>query len=196
MNPNIINTNQGSSQPRFLKWSLIFAIAIVSNMFINYALSLVYPAPKYDAYCPQGQVIEALKTKNDCISAGGQWNENGVYDTSMISPGEKLTKPAGYCNQNYTCSNSYQEAKIAYDRNVFIVLVASGVVLIALGFIFAANSVVKMSMSLAGSLSLVVASVRYWSEAHDLLKVVILGVALASLIILAIKKFSEKIRPQ
>lgn len=182
---NLMETN---NQPRFLKWSLVFAIAIVSNLFINYALSVAYKSPVWNDFCPNNQVIEQITTKDQCVAKGGQWNANVAYDVT----GQTKPVPAGYCDPNYTCQMKYTEAQAAYDRVVFIVLVIAGVVMIALGLMLTVNGVVKTALSFSGSLSLVIASMRYWGTAHDWLKVVILGVALAALIFLAVKKFGIK----
>jgi hypothetical protein len=180
-------------QPRFLKWSLIFAIAIVANLFVNYALSLGYKAPVWNDFCPNKQVNEPL-TKDACIAQGGQWNGIVAQPASVAAPGAP-TPPDGYCDVNYTCQTKYSDAIAGYDRNVFIVLIVVGVALIFLGSFVGGGSVLKTSLSFSGSLSVVIASIRYWGEAHDWLKVLILGAALAALIALAVKKFSEKIRP-
>jgi len=175
--------NQNERQPRFLKWSLVLAIAIVSNLFINYALSLAYKEPTWDAFCPQQQVINPVTTEQECVSKGGQWNGNVPF----APDGKPMSK--GYCDPNYTCQNNYNSARDIYERNVFVTLVVLGVILIIAGVFTAGGSVLRTALSLSGSLSILIASIRYWHVAHDWLKVLILGVALAALITLAVKKF-------
>ena len=48
-----------------------------------------------------------------------------------------------------------------------------------------------MALSFAGVLSFIIASMRYWTSADDLIKVIILGIALAILIFIAFKKFKD-----
>ncbi len=178
-------------QPRFLKWSLVFAIAIVANLFIGYTLSLVYKAPVYNDYCPTQQVMPDTSTQAQCVAVGGQWTPNAPV-------GAPNSVPAGYCDQNYTCGMKYSTAQDAYSRNVFTILISIGVLLIIAGSLVGGGSVVRTGLSFAGSLSLIVASVRYWGDAHDWLKVLILAIALAALIVLAVKKFNshnEAVRP-
>ncbi|MDE1874476.1 MAG: hypothetical protein KGI79_00390 [Patescibacteria group bacterium] len=185
---------QSARQPRFLKWSLVFAIALVANLFVNYALSLAYKAPVWNDFCHDQQIVTPPATEAACVSAGGQW-------TAVVAPAGQepptVKTASGYCNPNYTCQQALQNAQESYERNVFIILVIVGVIMIALGSFVGGGEVVKTSLSFAGSLSLVVASFRYWSSAQDWLKVVILGVALAALLWLAVKKFArtdEKVR--
>jgi hypothetical protein len=182
------------TQSKVLKWSLIIGIVIVLNMFFNYALSLVYKNPKYENFCPVQQVNTVVADQNSCVSQGGQWNEN-IPNTVPPVPVNKTTNgvmiPAGYCNLQFTCQNNYDAAQKVYDRNVFITLVILGAICVALGNFFAGNILISIALSLAGVLSFIIASMRYWSSADDLIKVIILAIALAILIWVAVKKFKN-----
>jgi len=179
------------TQSKVLKWSLIIGIVIVLNLFFNYTLSLVYSEPDYEAYCPNtNQVVEAVNTREQCIDLGGQWNEN-VY-----APGEKnvptgYTGYTGYCDAQFTCRGEYDAARKVYDRNVFITLVLLGAVCVALGSFLVGNSLLSIALSMAGVLSFIIASMRYWSSADNLIKVIILAIALCILIWVAMKKFRD-----
>jgi len=182
MEPNI-NT---SKQSNFVKISIIIAIVIVMNMFFNYAVSLVYKEPVMDNYIKPAQVIEAITTKDKCIGVGGQWSENAI--PSPVIKGQ--TEVQGYCNENYTNQLNYDAARKVYEKKVFITLISLGVIsLIAGGFI--SISILSIAFAWGGVLSLIIASMRYWSQADNLSKVVILALALGILIWLAIKKFNK-----
>jgi hypothetical protein len=168
-----------------LKWSLIVGIVIVINLFFNYAISLVYEAPQYDNYCKPTQVIEAVTTKEACVAQGGQWDAN--YYGKPTSPAEIV--PAGYCNLQFTCNNEFEAARKIYERNVFVTLVILGIILIAGSFALAFNWILSVSASMAGILSVIIASIRYWSEADNWLRVIILFIALCALIYFAVRKF-------
>lgn len=176
------------------KWLLVVGIMLVANLFLNYALDAFYPRPQYETFCPTSQVEEAVLTKDACIAKGGQWTESvtpkGAYSTTpVVSP----TAPEliGYCNQNYTCGKNYDAVTKVYDRNVFIVLVVAGTVFL-IGSIFAAELVVvALGFSLAGILSLIIGTMRYWSSMDEKLRVVVLGIALVSLIWVGVKKFKN-----
>jgi hypothetical protein len=73
---------------------------------------------------------------------------------------------------------------------VFIILVALGVAMLV-GGAFVSLSLLSIAFSWSGVLSIVVASMRYWSSADNLIRVLILGAALGALIWLAVKKFSK-----
>lgn len=165
---------------RFAKWSLVVGIVIVLNMFFNYAISLVYKAPEY----PQPpQVVGNIETQADCLAVGGQWNAN-VYNVP-----DTKTAPTGYCDPDYTNRKTYEDAHKAYNRNVFIVLVILGIISIIVGVV-ATQEVLSTAFSWGGVLSLLIASMRYWSDAGNGIKVAILAVALVGLIYVAVKKFT------
>ena len=176
------------TQSKFLKWSLVFGIIIIVNLFFNYALSLVYQSPTYENFCPTEQVNQNVDNQKACVSQGGQWNEN-IYNEVGMSRGE-LT-PVGYCNLQYTCQNNYDTAQKAYDRNVFITLIILGALCVAVGSFLKGNAVISIALSWSGVLSFVIASMRYWTSADDWVKVIILAIALAILIWVAVKKFKN-----
>jgi hypothetical protein len=164
---------------------LIIGIIVVSNLFINYAITLVYPTPEYNKYCPQKQVNPAIPDENSCVAIGGQWTANA-------EPVIKKDGVAGYCNENFTCSQKYEDTRKVYERNVFIILVVAGVILVVGGMLTTiGGSVLTWSLAWSGILSFIVASVRYWSAAGNWLRVLILFIALSALIYVAVKKFKD-----
>ena len=163
-----------------VKWSLIAGIVIVLNMFFNYTISLVYPEPKYDGWFPLVQVNESLATEEDCVAVGGQWNG---------SMGPK-NEQEGYCDPDFTKRQAFDEARDLYNRNVFIILSVVGIITLIIG-VFVGSAVLSLSLAWGGVLSLVIASARYWSAADDVVKVLILAVALGALMWVAIKKFGK-----
>lgn len=175
-----------------MKWAIIVAIIIVLNMLFNYTISLFYKMPAWDEYFKQPQVITQIDNKDECLKVGGQWNEN-VYNAQT---GEVQTAPikekqvTGYCDPNYTKNLEYQKLQKNYDRNVFIILVVLGIISILAG-VFVKNEIINIAFPWGGVLSLVIASMRYWSSAENIVKVIILFVALGALIWLAIKKFNK-----
>lgn len=170
------------------RWSIILGIMIVLNLFFNYALSLVYKSPEYIDFCPNEQVVNVPDNQNKCVAKGGQWTDNAYYG-KPVPAGEIVPAPRGYCDLQYTCRQNFEAAHKSYNRNVFIVLVVLGALSVAVGNVFAGNVVISSGLSLAGVLSFLIASVRYWSSANNLIRVFILAVALGLLFWVAIKKF-------
>lgn len=184
------------TKPKLLKWALIIGIVVVLNLFLNYSISLFYKEPDYNNYFPQQQVVEPITTKEACLAVGGQWNENtnvmpkGIYPTP--------TSPQinnSYCDPNFTKQQEFSNAQKVYQRNVFIMLVVLGVISLLLGA-FIPNEIITLGLSWGGVLSLIIASMRYWSTADNVVRVIILAFALGALIWLAVKKFGNKIQDE
>ncbi len=151
------------NQSKVLKWSLIIGIVIVLNMFFNYTLSLIYKNPDYNAFC------SSMPTE---VPVGG--------NLATANP------------QYYPiCQNNFQNAENVYDRNVFIALIVLGALCVAIANFFTGNTVISLALAWAGVLSFIIASMRYWGSANDLIKVLILAIALAILFWVAFKKFKN-----
>lgn len=184
-NTTQINTLPSKSS-KVVHVSIIVAIVIVMNMFFNYSVSLIFSEPVYDTYFKNSQVVEPPTTKESCLKVGGQWSEN-AYPAETVKSAPQIK---GYCNENYTNQINFDKAVADYSQKVFIVLIALGIIsLIAAGFI--TIQILSMAFAWGGVLSLIIASIRYWSVADNIAKVVILAIALGLLIWLAIKKFNK-----
>lgn len=182
-------------QSSVLKWSLIVGIVIVLNLFFNYALSLVYERPLYENFCPQTQIVTIPNNQNECIAQGGQWTENNFRDFTDKYNQSGIPAPVGYCDLQFTCRKGFETETKTYDRNVFVVLVILGALSVLAGNFFKGNAVVSGGLALAGVLSFIIASIRYWSSADNLIRVIILAIALSLLFWIAVKKFNDRIRP-
>ncbi len=178
------------TKPKVLKWALIIGIIVVLNLFFNYAISLFYKEPDYNAFFPQQQVVKPITTKEACLKVGGQWTESPVYKDGYAIPTPTSPQITSYCNPDFTKQQEFSDAQKVYQRTIFIILVVLGVLSLILGA-FLANEIVTLGLSWGGVLSLIIASMRYWSSADNLVRVLILGLALLILIWLAIKKFGK-----
>lgn len=184
-------TNLSIQPPKYspiIKWSLIIGIMIVINLFFNYAITLVYDAPQFDKYCQPEQVIKEITTQKECLDVGGQWNPN--YYKGLPTDDIKLIR-AGDCDQQFTCRTKFEIDRKVYERNVFVTLTVLGIILVAGSFVLAFNWILSVSASMGGILSIIIASIRYWAEADNWLRVIILFVALCVLIYFAVKKFKN-----
>lgn len=184
-NTTQVNTPTNKA-PKIVHASIIVAIVIVMNLFFNYSVSLIFSEPVYDTYFKNSQVIEPPTTKDACLKVGGQWSEN-VYPAEATKSAPQIS---GYCNENYTNQLNYDKARASYEKKVFITLITLGIVSLAVaGFIMI--QILSIAFAWGGVLSLIVASMRYWSVADNIAKVVILAIALGLLIWLAVKKFNK-----
>lgn len=181
--------NEPKKYSAVIKWSLVVGIVIVLNLFFNYLISLVYKAPEYNNFCKQEQVMPVATNRDACLASGGQWSEYNQIDPK-VTPAQVIGV-TGYCNAQFTCGKNFDTANKAYERNIFVALVVIGVILVALSFMLAFNWIISVSFSMGGILSIIIASIRYWGNADNLIRVLILLFALVALIYFAIKKFKN-----
>jgi hypothetical protein len=172
---------------KVLKWTLSVALVIVVNLFFYYVIAMVYPEPKFESFCPM-QPINYIDATS-CVNAGGQW-QNNAYSPKQVTEAVKNGEPLGWCDPNFTCNQNYTESQGIYNRNVFIVLIVLSLVVLALG-LFIPLEVLALGFSWSGIVSLIIASGRYWSDADNWMRVIILAIALAILIWFAVKKFKD-----
>jgi hypothetical protein len=172
---------------KILKWSLILSIVIVANLFFNYSLSLTLNAPNHDEFCPFEKTSQVIEDKEMCEKEDGIWNPAPKSEALMKDT------PSGYCDLHSKCNNAYEEVQQGYEQKVFVALVVIGVLVLVGSFFAHANPVLSSALALTAVLDFLIASVRYWGYADELLKVGILFIALVVLIYLAIRKFKDKI---
>lgn len=184
----------GMKNSKILKWVLVVALVIVLNLFFNVATRLVYPEPMWEKYCPQKQVNISPDNEQDCVVVGGAWNAPAGYGkeprpvTAVVS---SMAEPQGYCDVTFTCGRQYNDDHRVYNRNVFVVMVVLGLISIFAGFMTHNASAVSLGLSFGGVISLVIGSVRYWSDMQEYLRLIILAIALVALIWLGYKKIKE-----
>lgn len=172
-----------------IKWALIVGIMIVVNLFVTYLVDVIYHAPEYTDFCPERQVNRAIETESECLEVGGQWNEN--IEAKSMTPQITVPVPAGYCDTDYTCRQQYEETMKVYNRNVFVVFIIAGILLLIGSIYIKGAEAISLGLAFGGVLALIIGSVRYWSDMNDILRVILLGIALVGLIYVAWKKFKD-----
>ncbi|MEK9173943.1 MAG: hypothetical protein AAB845_01630 [Patescibacteria group bacterium] len=174
------------SKPRkqsvLVRYSVLGGMVILINLFAVYALEVAYPEPKYENFCKVEQVRKTFANEEECVGNGGQWN---------ASSDAKEMPQSAYCNADFTCSKDYDKAYSLYSRNVFVVFVAFGLFLLVGSLFVSGSTLVASGLSFAGTLALIIGSFGYWSDMNDILRLVILGLALATILYLAWKKFED-----
>lgn len=178
-----METNKPTSS-KILSWTLSLAIVIVVNLFFYYIIATIYPSPKFETFCSEQPVMHADPVS--CVDAGGQWTNTQMAPTE-ITAAVKNGQALGYCDANFTCNKHFQDTESIYNRNVFIILIVLSLVVLTLG-VFLPIEILSLGFSWAGVISLIIASGRYWSDADNWMRVIILAVALALLVWLAMKK--------
>lgn len=184
------------------------SIAIIFVFFVVYSIKAVYKEPKSEDFCKNGffidtvftyhsdippyQMLEKAKVEK-CAKNEMEYNkfrrncaDNNedsiyVYDENGCIIGKECT----------SCKSDFSNATNLYFRNVFIASGIIGILVILIGLFLHLPSV-STGLFGGGVLTLIYGTVTYWSELADWARVIILGTALAIMIYMGYKKFSNK----
>lgn len=141
--------------------ALSAAIAIILALFVNVGVATFYKEPKYE----------------ECY-----------YPTKLAEPDGRYVPPtAEELKQQRDCEDRNNVLRSFYNRNVFIVLVITGIASLLIGLFMGVSSVAS-GFLFGGILNLFIGVVRYWSDMDEYIRFILLGVVLALLIWIGYKK--------
>jgi uncharacterized membrane protein YdbT with pleckstrin-like domain len=158
--------NNFMKENKVAKWALILSAVIVANLFFNYSLSLLFETPQYDQYC-----------------------ERDFYPTKLDATPQELETQREEMKE---CNDAWSDAREENAKKVFVSLISIGVIVLILSAIVKNNSTITSALALTAFLNFIIASLRYWSYSDQLLKVVILFIALIIIFYIIVKKFKDK----
>lgn len=168
---------------------LSLAIALLLVFFIGYGIEVFHDGATYEDFCSP-RIYEA-RNETSCREFNGSWSGYPETETSVEKPIDVRPSPKGYCENPLSCQYSYTQASTTHDRIVFIVAVIAGLVAVVIGSILK-HEVVSTGLIGGGVLSMLYGTIRYWQHANNILKFTLLGIALAIVIWIAIKKIKER----
>ncbi|MDP3799956.1 MAG: hypothetical protein Q8Q90_00855 [bacterium] len=174
---------------------LALAIVVVLNLFFNYGVFTFYKEPKLENFCSAELTQKVYTEKVSCEAAGGRWYESSQVNYNgqivPVKPDPQVVGATSWCDSTDKCRKDYDTVRNVYNRNVFIVLIVLGLVSLGLGFLVISASAVANGFLGGGLLSLIVGTIRYWSDMNEYLRFIVLGIALAMLIWLGYKKIKS-----
>ena len=171
--------NAPKKTPAIVKWSFVLGIMLLTNLFVAYLVQALYPSPKYEDFCSADLSAKMVETETMCRDMRGQW----YADQGGVNP------RGGYCNLTVECQGKFDAAISFHDRNIFTVFVIFGVLLLAASVFLGISEVLALGFSFGGVLALIIGSFWHWSTMQEWLRVIVLGVALVTVIVIAAKKF-------
>lgn len=166
---------------------LAIGIAIILSLFIGYGISTFYKEPRYDMYCTKPYV--QYLSRETCEANEGKWYDPGEEGARPMPVEEGELK--GWCDPNYTCNEKYEDYRENYNRNVFVITLIIGIIVLITSLVLNKEAV---SAGLMGGaiLTMIYGTLRYWGRAPDVLRFVILGIVLFVLIWVGYKKLSPR----
>jgi hypothetical protein len=173
-----------------VKWFIIIAIVVITNMLLNYSMSIVFDKPDFESVCQAEELLQEYDNENTCTEKGGVW------ETQFI---EELEAEISYCNFYEKCESEFEFILADYEQRVFLVLTGIGVAILVMAM-FIKIPTLSIAFSLTAFVDFAFATVRYWEYSDELVRVGILFVTLLVLIFIAITRYrhlqDEKIRSQ
>lgn len=175
---------------KIIELSFAIGIAILLNIFIPYVGNYFFPEPEYNDFCSEREdklmrapVNDSQISEETCLQNDGEWIN---YATTVE------TEPQGYCDFYSKCNGEYEVARDAYSQNAFIFYLLIAIVLLIISQFLIKNQVVASSLAAGSILLMIISSMRFWSSSDELIRIIILGIALFVLIYLAYKKFNNE----
>jgi hypothetical protein len=169
-------------QTHSMNWKqkfLALAIAIVTVSFIFTAIYMVYERPSYEDNCNYRALPVEIDTAEQCQELEGEW--------IAFEGAPSEIRSEGYCDLYSECDKEYQVYDTSFRKRVFIVALIAGLGVL-IGGIFVPISAVSAGLMGGGLLTLFFGIVQYWDELANVLRLIILGIALAVLIYIGVKK--------
>jgi len=168
---------------------------ILTSFVAIYGIQTFYQEePQWENYC--GNITTppyAINiTSQQCEAMGGKWNPTYI-DRTYPAPQKGTLE--GYCDYYYECNQKLQSDQKIFSKNVFLISVPVGVILIAIGGALFGLESVGAGIMLGGIITLIYGASRYWPNAGNKFK---FGISLVGLIIVIIlaywlnKKMDEK----
>jgi len=173
--------------------SLFIAIIIAINIFFHAGLSAFYPQPEYETTCPKVEITEDITNQAACEENNGEWigGLNDIKDTRYRPIPYDKPEFEPYCDLYAECQELYDNQRLVYQRNVFIILTVLGFAVFALGFAIRRSVSVSAGLHFGGIVSMLIGTIGYWSDMGEILRFVIAGAILLILILFGYKKLKD-----
>ncbi len=172
--------------PKFVRWALLIGIVVILNVFFSVVLAIAYPAPVYDAYCPQVNVSPT--DAPTCDAQGGVWT---AFSPAPVATDATAPKSTGYCDLYAKCQKPFQAATEQHALYAFVLMTALGIVALIAGFMPLGSSIVSSGLSYGGVLALIIGSAEYWGTAGNWLRLAIATIGLVALLYIGTKRFRD-----
>jgi len=151
-----------------------------------YGVNTFYKAPDYNSYCSEAEQNWYVNISSQCTAVGGKWS-------NYVGP-KSADTPVGYCDTAYTCRMQYEADREIYSRNVFLIALPLGIIIITVGALVFGLEAAGAGL-MAGGVGIILWGVMgFWNFAEDWLKFLLSLVALIVLVWLAYyfnKKFGK-----
>ncbi len=118
-------------------WKVFYGIALAIMLFgmFNFGTYVFYENPDYQTYCGDYNSRPVYNDKITCEANDGKWTDNNYG----VAP-KPVDAPIGYCDQDFTCRQEYEEAQKAHNDTVFYIYVIAGLIAAVIGLFIASST--------------------------------------------------------
>jgi len=145
-------------------------IAVVFLMFSVYGTKLIYNVPDYSDYCG--------KDKEPAILIDGNRTAEKIKEIE---------------NEFRVCQEQFDEAREKYSKNLFIISLVFSLIIIIISALYIHVENVSGGLMLGALFFIIYGTGSYWRYMEDLLRFIVLGVALIVLIFVGFRIGKRKI---
>lgn len=155
------------------------AIVILTALVVGYGIETFYPSPEYNDFCDRDKIIPRIiaDTQENCEAEGGEWNP---YQGPRPVEGAE-----GYCDFYSECQAEFEDVNESYSKNLFIITIILGIILIAVGGALFELEAVGAGIMGGGIITIIYGSIRYWQYAGDFFRFILSLIGLIFVIVLA-----------
>jgi len=158
------------------------AIVILTIFVSVYGINTFYEKPEYENFCEDRIMGEIINTAERCEEIGGKWSFYEYEQPKPVIEDDSIIIRDGYCDRDYACRQNYDEAMKTYSRNVFIIAIPLGIMILFLGaFVFSLDAV-GVGLMLGGIGTLIYGAGGYWRYSENWLRFLISLTGLVALI--------------
>jgi len=154
------------------------AIFVITLLVVVTGINTFYEKPKYDDFCGEFKTQKVIDSRERCEEIGGKWTEQDIK--CITEP-----CPTGFCDKDFTCREDYDSARKTYYRNVFLIAIPLGVLIIVVGALVFGLEVVGAGLMAGGVGTILYGVGGYWRYTDNWLRFVISLIGLIALIWLA-----------
>lgn len=161
-----IYTYSSSKESRIKEILLGIAIAIIFLMFCVFGMKLIYDAPEYEDYCDYDIPFTP-------------------YDKMNLNESELQVQENAQEEQYKQCYEKYDIANKDYSKNMFIITLILTILVITICTIFIEINSISGGLMFGSLMFLLYGTGRYWNYMDDLMRFIVVGLALGVLIYVA-----------
>ena len=154
--------------------SLLVGIAILFTIALHFGLNTLYPEPDY--FYEHRQPIH---TEEACLEADGNWTSWNNPKPTDLSVAEEFE--SGYCEET-KAERDHNETRETHAFYSFIILTVISILVLVFSQVGVQTAVVRAGLLSGAILSLIVTTMRFWDDTGDLIRLLLILIALGLLI--------------